>query len=75
MSKKMYALWGERAQTYLTSGGKVIIHDNPYDMKLLFPWTPIVEFKGRPHPDDTIALQFVRGMEGVKFPVKKEDLR
>jgi hypothetical protein len=72
---KYYALWGERSGTYLTSGGKVIIHNNPVDLKLLFPWTPIVQFKGRPHPDDTIALQFVRGMEGVTFPVRKEDLR
>lgn len=72
---KYYALWGERSQGYLTSGGKVIIHDNPVDMKLLFPWNRIVEFKGRPHPDDTIALKFVRGMEGVTFPVRKEDLR
>lgn len=72
---KYYALWGERSNSYLTSNGKVIIHDNPVDMKLIFPWTPIVEFKGRPHPDDTIALKFVPGMEAFTFPVRKEDLR
>lgn len=72
---KYYALWGERSGNYITSGGRVIIHNSLSDMKLLFPWNQVVEFRGEPHPDDTIALKFVKGMEGVTFPVRKEDLR
>jgi hypothetical protein len=72
---KLYALWGERSLSYISQGGKVIVHPNPVDLKRLFPGTQVVEFRGTYDPDLTIYLRHVRGMEGVQFPVKESDLR
>jgi hypothetical protein len=75
MPGQYYALWGERSGTYLTSGGKVIIHDNRKEMEFLFPRTRVVPLQISPDPETTIALFAVPGMEAVQFPLKKEDFR
>lgn len=70
-----YALWGERSGTYITHGGRVIIHDNEAEMNFLFPANRVVPLRVKPDPDTTIALFAVPGMEAVQFPLRKEDFR
>lgn len=72
---EFFAIASRSASQYVTSGGRVIIHDNRNEMEFLFPQNTIVPFKGFPHPDDTIALFAVPGMEAVQFPLRKEDFR
>ncbi len=60
---------------YITSGGRVIIHNNRKEMEWLFPRNEVVELNIKPDPETTIALKFVPGMEPVRFPLRKEDFR
>lgn len=72
---EFYALESRSKYRYITSGGRVIIHDNEYEMRFLFPNNNVIPFNGIPSPDDTIALFAVPGMEAVTFPIRKEDFR
>lgn len=70
-----FALASRGPHKYITSGGRVIIHHNRREMEFLFPNNTIVPFNGYAHPDDTIALFAVPGMEAIQFPLRKEDFR
>lgn len=70
-----FALASNSKYKYITSGGRVIIHDNRKEMEFLFPRNTVIPFNGNPGPDDTIALFAVPGMEAVQFPLRKEDFR
>ena len=72
---EFYALASRSKYKYITSGGRVIIHDNEHEMRFLFPDNVVVPFNGNPSPDDTIALFAVPGMEAMTFPIRKEDFR
>lgn len=72
---RYYALASKSRNPYVTSGGRVIIHHNYHEMVFLFPDNTVIPFNGRAHPDDTIALFAVPGMEAIQFPLRKEDFR
>lgn len=72
---RYFALASKSRYKYITSGGRVIIHDNRHEMEFLFPNNTVIPFNGNPSPDDTIALFAVPGMEAVTFPIRKEDFR
>lgn len=72
---KYYGLWLTNSQSYATSGGRLIIHHVRGEMEFLFPNTQIREVWVNPDPEKTIALQFVPGLEGIEFPLRKEDFR
>lgn len=72
---RYYALASNSRYKYITSGGRVIIHDNRREMEFLFPRNTVVPFNGNPSPDDTIALFAVPGMEAVTFPIREADFR
>lgn len=74
MNKRMYAIWGEKSGQYLTYGGRVIVHDNYYEMQFLFPSERIVEVRGIPF-EECLPLPFHPSMEAVQFPLRRNDFK
>ncbi len=68
---QLYGLWGEKSNQFLTQGGRVIFHTNREELEFLFPGTPVKPVGVSPL--EGIPVQYVRGMEAVEFPIKKED--
>lgn len=68
---QLYGLWGEKSGQFLTQGGRVIFHTSREELEFLFPETTVKPVDVSPL--EGIPVQYVRGMEAVEFPLKRED--
>lgn len=74
-AQRYYGIWGENSRSFLTSGGRVIIHHDRGEMQFLFPHNMIKEIWVTPDPEKTIGLRFVPGLEHIRWPLRKGDFR
>lgn len=72
--KNLYGLKGEKSGQIITSLGKVITHTNREELEFLFP-RGVVVVPVNVSFEDSIPVQFVPGMEAVKFPLRREDFK
>lgn len=70
---QLYGLWGETSNQFLTQGGRVIFHTNREELEFLFPGTRVKPVGV--NPLEGIPVQYLRGMEAVKFPIDRSAFR
>lgn len=59
----------------LSSGGKVLVHDNPAELEFLFANMKVVELGSMIPPEDTMSIKDHPDMASVRWPLNPEDFR
>ncbi len=69
----LYALWGDRSQTWITYLGKVLVHGDRAELEFLFPTFKVVPFVGQ--TGQTMQIRDHPQMAPVRWPLDRRDFK
>lgn len=69
-----YAMKTQRSGELVSLGGRVLVHENPYELEFLFLGIQAVRI-GRNFDLPTMSVKDHPGLADVRWPLRKEDFR